>query len=136
MSKFLRVFIVLFTCMVMWLKPNSGIDFFRSLIILSMGYGYDYWTIREAGMTDSDSYLVNLGTVGVVISLLFFSISLAGLGGMLVIRLEETPITIVNSDLMMTDISFRLTSLVMMLNVFPILAGFEFWGKVRESGGA
>ena len=83
MLKFLRIGIVVFACFVMWFTPNSGIDFFRSLIILSMGYGYDYCSVRKSGMMKNDSYHVNLGMVGAVVSLIFFLIGLLS-GGLII----------------------------------------------------
>ena len=135
MLKFLRIGIVFFACFVMWFTPNSGIDFFRSLIILSMGYGYDYCSIRQSGMMKNNSYHSKLGTVGAVVSLIFFLIGLAGLSGGLIIKLTESPIMITTSNSLMTDVSFPLKWLLYAINIFPILTGFEFFGKVRENGG-
>ena len=136
MLKFLRIGIVVFACFVMWFTPNSGIDFFRSLIILSMGYGYDYCSVRKSGIMKNDSYHVNLGTVGAVVSLIFFSVGLAGLSGGLVINLKDSPpIMVTASDSLMTDITFPLKWLLYAINIFPILTGFEFFGKVRGNGG-
>ena len=132
-AEFLRIGIVVFACFVMWFTPNSGIDFFRSLIILSMGYGYDYCSVRKSGMMKNDSYHVNLGTVGAVVSLIFFLIGL--LSGGLIINLSESPVMITTSDSLMTDVSFPLKWLLYAINIFPILTGFEFFGKVREDGG-
>lgn len=100
-----------------------------------MGYGYDYCSVRKSGIVKGDSYLVKLGTVGAVVSLMFFFIGLAGLSGGLVVNVEETPVMITASDSMMMDISFPLEQLLTALVVFPVLAGFEFFGEVRENGG-
>ena len=135
MLKFLRIGVVLFACFVMWLKPNSGIDFFRSLLILSMGYGYDYCSMRNVGLMKSDSYHVILGTVGAVILFIFFFVGLVGLSGGLIVEFDRVPIRISTSELMMLHASFPLEWLLYALNIFPILTGFEFFGEVRENGG-
>lgn len=135
MLKFLRIGIVLVACFVMWIKPNSGIDFFRSLIILSMGYGYDYCSVRKAGLIKNNSYQINLGTIGATISLVFFIIGLAGLIGGLTVNLKNPTVMITSSDSLMMDISFPLQWLLLALTVFPTLAGFEFFGEVQENGG-
>lgn len=135
MLKVLRIGVVLFACFVMWFKPNSGIDFFRSLIILSMGYAYDYCSVRKEGLISGDSYHVILGTIGVVVSLVFFSVGLAGLSGGLIVEFDKVPIRITTSGLMMLKASFPLEWLLYALSIFPILARFEFFGEVRENGG-
>ncbi len=57
MLKLVRVAITLFACYVMWFTPASGIDFFRSLIILSMGYVYDYYSIKNVAVNNGDTYI-------------------------------------------------------------------------------
>lgn len=139
MLKFLRIVIVLFACFVMWFKPNSGIDFFRSLIILTMSYGYDYSSILVLGRTQKDLYQIRLGYIGAVVSILFFMIGLAGLSGGLIMRFgtesDTSSITIINSELLMMDISVPVEWLLKTLAIYPILAGAEFWGEFRENGG-
>ncbi len=129
MLKFLRIGIVIFTCFVMWFKPNSSIDFFRSLVILSMGYGYDYLSIRKRGQMKHDCYQVILGTIGATVSLMFFAVGLAGLSGGLIIKLEEVPILISSSDLMIMHVAFQLEWLLLALIIFPMLAGVEFFSE-------
>ena len=136
MLKFLRTGIVLFSCFVMWFTPNSSIDFFRSLIILSMGYGYDYCSIRNSGIMSKDAYQIYLGTFGATISLAFFIMGLMGLSGGLVIELDKSPVMIIASDSLMMDVAFPIKWLLFSLVIFPILTGFEFWGEVRRNGGA
>lgn len=139
MLKFLRIVIVLFVCFVMWFRPNSTIDFFRSLIILVMGYGYDYSSVLLSGRIQKDLYQIRLGAIGTAISILFFIVGLAGLSGGLIMQFETnseaSSITIMNSELLMMDISFPMEWLLKALVIYPILAGAEFWGEFRENGG-
>ena len=78
MLKLVRVAITLFACYVMWFTPASSVDFFRSLIILSMGYLYDYYSLKNSAVIDGDVYNIRVGWLGTIVGLLFFSISLAG----------------------------------------------------------
>lgn len=139
MLKFLRIVIVLFVCFVMWFRPNSSIDFFRSLIILVMGYGYDYSSVLLSGRIQKDLYQIRLGAIGTAISILFFIVGLAGLSGGLIMQFETnseaSSITIMNSKLLMMDISFPMEWLLKALVIYPVLAGAEFWGEFRENGG-
>lgn len=139
MLKFLRIVMVLFVCFVMWFRPNSSIDFFRSLIILVMGYGYDYSSVLLSGRAQKDLYQIRLGAIGTAISILFFIVGLAGLSGGLIMQFETnseaSSITIMNSELLMMDISFPMEWLLKALVIYPVLAGAEFWGEFRENGG-
>ena len=139
MLKFLRIVIVLFVCFVIWFRPNSSIDFFRSLIILVMGYGYDYSSVLLSGRIQKDLYQIRLGAIGTAISILFFIVGLAGLSGGLIMQFETnseaSSITIMNSELLMMDISFPMEWLLKALVIYPVLAGAEFWGEFRENGG-
>lgn len=132
MLKLVRVAITLFACYVMWFTPASGIDFFRSLIILSMGYVYDYYSIKNVAVNNGDTYGRTLGWIGTVIALFFFGVGLAGLSGGFVIFLDNEPFMVSSSDKVMFQCSFRLKWLLISLVAFPILAGFELWGELKN----
>lgn len=132
MIKLVRVAITLFACYVMCFTPASGVDFFRSLIILSMGYAYDYYSIKNFAVGIGDKYNKVLGWVGAVVALIFFLFGLAGLSGGFVISLDKEPFMVNSSDKVMFRCSFPLEWLLMSLVAFPILAGFELWGTFRN----
>ncbi len=132
MLKFFRILIVCCACGVMWLTPNSSSDFFRSLIILSMGYAYDYGSMFAASQTRSDWYHIILGAIGTAVSVMFLVIGLAGIGDILVIDLKTFMIT--NSKLLMAKFALSFYWLLYALMIFPLLTGFEFFGVIMSVG--
>lgn len=132
MLKLARLIITLMSCGVMFMIPSSETEFFRGLLILSMSYGYDYYSIRVIGISHDDKLDTILGSVGVFVACILFVICIAGLSEMLTINLESKPFMIMTSKKMMSDIEFPLSWCLMIVGIFPFLAGAEWLGTIRS----
>jgi hypothetical protein len=132
--KVIRIAIVALSCWIMWLQPSSNIDFFRSLLILSLGFAYDYWSVCSVGITEDEGWHKIFGGVGTLIAVIFCLIAVGGLIGTLTLNMSNESFYISNTNKMMLKISFSLDGLLEALStIFPILACGEMWGEFRRT---
>ena len=130
--RFLRVFIVFGTYFVMWMLPSSDIDFFRSLFILSLGFVYDYWSIRDIGVKQNVRYQEWLGIVGALIAGAFCLIAFLGLIAALTLDLTGDIPYIRSTDKFLFNIAWQLDYFLYVLSIFPFLAVCEIWGDIKR----
>lgn len=114
---------------IMWMTPSSDIDFFKSLLILSLGFAYDYWSIRTVGVLESNSDYILLGTVGAFLACCFCLFSVFDLFGALTLALNNEPIMICTTNRFMLHTQINLDYFLYVLSAFPMLACGEIWGE-------
>lgn len=68
--------------------PSNGFEFFRSLIVLSAGLGYDFWTMAQMGEKHESKWYKWSGKLGFVLFFVLFLIGVMGLTGILELDID------------------------------------------------
>lgn len=103
---------------------NLTVDFFNGLLILSAGFCYDYYDWYRKGKKASHIF----GCIALGCSFFVFLFSLLGM--MHYIHLDLSTGMLSANSLLLPEINVDLSKVMMILWIFPLLAGVEvFLGR-------
>lgn len=129
-----KIFRIVFICIayaIMWIKPDSTLGFFRSLFVLTSGFVYDYWSLCAIGIEEDDKYHQWLGGIGCALAVSFLALSVFPLMGLAELVMGDN-VLIKNTSMFMVNFEFNLNIVLIILTIFPFLAGFEIYGEHRR----
>lgn len=95
--------VVLISCTAVVYKPSIGLEFFRNLLVLSTGIGYDFWSTYLIRTQENNQIGQGINLIGVIFFIIEFIISVFGLFNILEIDFNQEPHMIKTSNLIIFD---------------------------------
>ena len=125
---------VFVSCVIVNIRPLDGFEFFRSLIVLSAGMGYDFWTMAQTGQRFGAKWYRRAGIVGFVFFFLLFWIGVLGLTRILELSASMTELSTTNLSIVQISIPFQgVVHAILILPVALVVMADTFFKPKDES---